>query len=102
MAGKTDYYELLGLKKDASDDEVKKAYRKMAKMYHPDANQNSKEAEAKFKEISEAYEVLSDQQKKAAYDQFGHSAFENSSGGGGSHHYGDMDDIFESFSGGGQ
>lgn len=102
MAGKTDYYELLGLQKGASEDEIKKAYRKMAKKYHPDANQNSKEAEEKFKEVSQAYEILSDPQKKATYDQFGHSAFENGgAGGGGYQQYGDMDDIFESFFGGG-
>jgi len=107
MAGKADYYETLGVSKGAGDDEIKKAYRKMAKKYHPDANQNSAEAEAKFKEVSEAYEILSDSQKKAAYDQFGHSAFDNSRGpgGGGGFRYegnmGDMGDIFESFFGGG-
>ena len=67
---KRDYYEVLGLSKGASDDEIKRAYRKMAKKYHPDINKEP-DAEAKFKEINEAYEVLSDPQKKATYDQFG-------------------------------
>ena len=99
---KQDYYKLLGVSEDATKDEIKKAYRKMAKTYHPDANPNDKEAEAKFKEVSEAYEVLSDPQKKAAYDQFGHSAFNQGAGGGGfSGGYTNMDDIFESFFGGG-
>lgn len=73
MANKKDYYELLGASKGASAEDLKKAYRTMAKKYHPDANPNNKEAEEKFKEINEAYEVLSDPQKKAAYDQFGHA-----------------------------
>ena len=73
MAGKRDYYEVLGVSKTASDDEIKKAYRKLAVKYHPDKNPGDKEAEAKFKEISEAHEVLSDKQKRARYDQFGHA-----------------------------
>ncbi len=73
MASKKDYYELLGVPRGASAEDLKKAYRNMAKKYHPDANPNNKEAEEKFKEINEAYEVLSDTQKKAAYDQFGHA-----------------------------
>lgn len=70
---KRDYYEILGVSKNASDDEIKKAYRKLAVKYHPDKNPGDKEAEAKFKEISEAHEVLSDKQKRARYDQFGHA-----------------------------
>ncbi|MBR0488389.1 DnaJ domain-containing protein [Candidatus Saccharibacteria bacterium] len=73
MAGKRDYYEVLGVPKTASDDEIKKAYRKLAVKYHPDKNPGDKEAEAKFKEISEAHEVLSDKQKRVRYDQFGHA-----------------------------
>jgi molecular chaperone DnaJ len=71
---KKDYYEILGVKKDASSDEIKKAYRTLAKEWHPDKNQGNKEAEEKFKEISEAYEHLSDKDKKAKYDRFGHSS----------------------------
>lgn len=73
MAAKRDYYEILGVSKTASDDEIKKAYRKLAVKYHPDKNPGDKEAEAKFKEVSEAHEVLSDKQKRARYDQFGHA-----------------------------
>lgn len=76
MSEKRDYYEVLGIKKGASDDEIKKAYRKMAIKYHPDRNLNNKEdAEKHMKEINEAYDVLKDPQKKAQYDQFGHDAF---------------------------
>ena len=73
MAGKRDYYEILGVGKNASDDEIKKAYRKLAVKYHPDKNPGDKEAEAKFKEINEAHDVLADKQKRARYDQFGHA-----------------------------
>ena len=73
MTTKRDYYEILGVSKNASDDEIKKAYRKLAVKYHPDKNPGDKEAEAKFKEVSEAHEVLSDKQKRARYDQFGHA-----------------------------
>ena len=81
MAEKRDYYEVLGVPKNASDDEIKKAYRKLAVKYHPDKNPGDKEAEAKFKEISEAHEVLSDKQKRARYDQFGHAGVGGASGG---------------------
>ncbi|MCL1883212.1 MAG: molecular chaperone DnaJ [Defluviitaleaceae bacterium] len=100
MANKKDYYEQLGVKRDATDDQLKKAYRKMAKQYHPDANPGNKEAEAKFKEVSEAYGILSDATKRKTYDQYGHAAFEQ--GGGGGFHGGvDINDIFGSFFGGG-
>lgn len=79
---KRDYYEVLGVSKNASDDEIKKAYRKLAVKYHPDKNPGNKEAEEKFKEISEAHEVLSDKQKRARYDQFGHAGVNGGAGGG--------------------
>ena len=78
---KRDYYEVLGVSKNASDDEIKKAYRKLAVKYHPDKNPGNKEAEEKFKEISEAHEVLSDKQKRARYDQFGHAGVNGAAGG---------------------
>ena len=80
---KRDYYEVLGVPKTSSSDEIKKAYRKQALKYHPDRNKNDKTAEAKFKEASEAYHVLSDKERKTNYDQFGHAAFEVGSGRGG-------------------
>jgi DnaJ-class molecular chaperone len=82
MATKRDYYDVLGVSKDASQQEIKKAYRKLALKYHPDKNK-SKDAEKKFKEVTEAYEVLSDSKKRSTYDQFGHSAFDGAAGFGG-------------------
>lgn len=81
MANKRDFYEVLGVARNASDDEIKKAYRKLAMKYHPDRNPDSKEAEDKFKEAKEAYEMLSDPQKKAAYDQYGHAGVDPNMGG---------------------
>ncbi len=93
---KRDYYEVLGISKGASDDEIKKAYRALAKKYHPDMNPGDKEAEVKFKEASEAYAVLSDADKRKQYDQFGHAAFEGGAGGAGGFDFSGMDmgDIF--------
>lgn len=106
MADKRDYYEVLGVSKSASDDEIKKAHRKLAKQYHPDLNRDNPEAAEKFKELNEAYEVLSDSSKRAKYDQFGFAGVDPSYGGGGAGGYGgfdmgDIGDIFESFFGGG-
>ncbi|MBR0303209.1 MAG: molecular chaperone DnaJ [Clostridia bacterium] len=105
---KRDYYEVLGLRKGAGEDDIKKAYRQLAKKYHPDMNPGDKDAEAKFKEVNEAYAVLSDPEKKAQYDQFGHAAFDGSAGFGGGFggagfgDFGfDISDIFSSFFGGG-
>lgn len=102
---KRDYYEVLGLEKGASEADIKKAYRQMAKKYHPDLNPGDKTAEEKFKEVGEAYEVLSDSEKRARYDQFGHAGVDPNygAGGGGAYNvdFGDLGDLFSSFFGGG-
>mgnify|MGYP001086203094 CR=1 FL=1 len=90
MAEKRDYYEVLGVDRGADDATLKKAYRKLAKKYHPDMNPGDKEAEAKFKEATEAYGVLSDPDKRRQYDQFGHAAFENGGGGAGAGGFGGL------------
>ncbi|MDX1906457.1 MAG: molecular chaperone DnaJ [Bacteroidia bacterium] len=94
---KRDYYEVLGVSRTASPDELKKAFRKLAVQYHPDKNPGNAEAEAKFKEVAEAYEVLSDEQKKAAYDRFGHAGVGSSAASGGAG-YGAYEDLFSQFS----
>lgn len=118
MAGKRDYYEVLGVKRDADDNTIKKAFRKLAKKYHPDTNAGNAQAEARFKEVNEAYDVLSSPEKRKLYDQFGHAAFEEGGpgrGDGGSYRYagpggsyqefhfegGNMEDILKEFFGGG-
>ena len=106
MAEKRDYYEVLGLQKGASDDEIKKAFRKMAMKYHPDKNPGDKEAEEKFKEINEAYGILSDPDKKSKYDRFGHAGVDPNAGFGGAGGFGGFggaggfEDIFDMFGGG--
>ena len=108
---KRDYYEVLGVARDASEDDLKKTYRKLAMQWHPDRNQGNADAEAKFKELNEAYDVLKDAEKRAAYDRFGHAAFEQGGpggggGGGGPFGGGGFEDIFEEmfgrFGGGGR
>ena len=108
MAEKRDYYEVLGIQKGASEEEIKKAYKKLARKYHPDMNPGDKEAEEKFKEVNEANEVLSDPEKKARYDQFGFAGVDPNYGAGagggaygGGFDFGDLGDIFGSFFGGG-
>lgn len=107
MADKRDYYEVLGVSKTASDDEIKKAFRTLAKKYHPDMHPGDKECEEKFKEAQEAYAVLSDAEKRNQYDQFGHAAFDGTGGGAGGFDFSGMDmgdifgDLFGDFFGGG-
>jgi molecular chaperone DnaJ len=101
MADK-DFYEILGVQRNASDDEIKKSYRKLAMKYHPDRNKDDKESERKFKEVSAAYEILKDSEKRSAYDQYGHDAFRQGGGGQGFGDFGGgFSDIFEEFFGGG-
>ena len=105
MANKRDYYEVLGVAKGASDSEIKSAFRKLAMKYHPDKNPNNKEAEEKFKEINEAYAVLSDSEKKSKYDKYGHAGVDPNAGSGGGAGFGGfsgggfsgMEDIFDMF-----
>ena len=108
MADKRDYYEVLGVDKNADDATLKKAFRQQAKKYHPDVNPGDTEAEKKFKEIQEAYAILSDPDKRRQYDQFGHAAFEGGGAGGGGFDFSGMDmgdifgDLFGDFFGGGR
>ena len=107
MAEKRDYYEVLGVDKNATEDELKSAYRKKAKMWHPDLHPGDAEAEKNFKEVNEAYGVLSDKEKRSRYDRFGHAGVDPSYGGGATGggyttniDFGDLGDIFGSFFGG--
>ena len=104
MSEKRDYYEVLGVSRDASPEEIKKSYRKLAVKFHPDKNPGDHTAEEKFKELGEAYEALSDPDKRAAYDRYGHAAFSGGMGGGGRGGFGgfhDPMDIFSQIFGGG-
>ena len=97
MASKRDYYEILGLNRDASGDEIKKAFKKLAMKFHPDRNPDNPKAEESFKEVKEAYEILSDPQKKSAYDQFGHAGVDQSMGGGPGGFQGGFSDFGDAF-----
>ena len=99
MASKRDYYEILGLNRDASGDEIKKAFKKLAMKFHPDRNPDNPKAEASFKEVKEAYEILSDPQKKSSYDQFGHAGVDQSMGGGPGGFQGGFSDFGDAFGG---
>src|SRR3954465_13522781 len=92
MASKRDYYKILGLQRDASERDIASAYRKLAVKYHPDSNPGDAEATEKFKEAAEAYEILSDREKRARYDQFGHFGTEQFA-----HHFHDVEDVMEAF-----
>src|SRR5438552_10247700 len=98
---KRDYYEILGVERSATEEDIKKAYRKLAVKYHPDKNPGDKAAEDKFKELGEAYEVLCDPQKRAAYDQYGHAAFDRRAGGFGRGGFHDPFEVFREVFGGG-
>src|SRR5512137_1799898 len=98
---KRDYYEVLGVERNADEEEIKRAYRKLAVKYHPDKNPGDKSAEEKFKELGEAYEVLNDRQKRAAYDQYGHAAFDRRAGGFGRGGFHDPFEVFREVFGGG-
>ncbi len=94
MASKTDYYEVLGVSRDASEEELKKSYRKLAMKWHPDRNPDNPQAEDKFKEAKEAYEVLTDANKRAAYDQYGHAGVDPSAGAAGGAGFGNFSETF--------
>ena len=99
MANKRDYYEVLGVSRNATETEIKKAYRRMAMKYHPDRNPDDQQAEEQFKEVQESYDVLSNERKRSAYDQFGHAGVDASAAGGPGGFSGGFGDIFDSVSG---